>query len=155
MVYHFSHLPGGDTFPFHRGGAIVIKIKRIAAWTGLILAIILMLLIAFYKAFVLLLGTLGWGVGPLSVFYVAALMEPPAFPVSAVTAWKWPWIAESVAVITLAVILARFNPWTTSPFQRALSLDYIFIIAANVAFFARMSLRRAELKRVGGEVCRP
>jgi hypothetical protein len=70
----------------------------------------------------------------------------PAYLISTVTAWKWPWIAESVALLTLAMIFARFHPWEISPFQRGLWIDYAFIVAANVAFFARMSLRRAEMK---------
>lgn len=129
---------------------MVINIKLVVMWSGIILASIVMLLIAIYKILWLLLGTLAWGAGPLSGFYVASLMEGPAYLASAATAWKWPWIAESVAGLTLAVIFARFNPWTISPFQRWLSFEYAFIIAANVAFFARMSLRRSELK-IGGQ----
>lgn len=125
---------------------MVVNIKHAAMWSGIILASAVMLLIAIYKAIVLLVGTLALGTGPVSGFYVAFLIEAPAYLVSAVTAWKWPWIAESVAALTLAVIFARFNPWTISPFQKGLSLEYAFILAANVAFFARMSLRRSEMK---------
>jgi hypothetical protein len=127
---------------------MVNNIKRTVVWSGIILASIVMLLIAIYQIVCLLLGILTSGVGPLSGFYVAYLLEGPAYLASAATAWKWPWIAESVAVLTLVVIFARFNPWTVSPFQRGLSLDYAFIIAANVAFFARMSLRRDKMKCV-------
>jgi hypothetical protein len=125
---------------------MAINFKRAVMWSGIILASAVMLLIAVYKAFLLSLGTLAWGVGPVSGFYVAFLMEPPAYLASAATAWKWPWVAESVAMLTLIVIFARFPPWAISPFQRGLSLDYAFIIAANVAFFARMSVRRLDLK---------
>jgi hypothetical protein len=128
-----------------RGGAIVINIKRVVMWSGITLASVVMLLIAIYKVFWLLAGTLAWGAGPLSGFYVAGLMEAPAYLASAATAW-WPWVVESVAGLTLVVIFARFNPWTISPFQRGLSLEYVFVIAANVAFFAKISLRRAEMK---------
>jgi hypothetical protein len=113
---------------------------------GIILASIVMLLVAIYKVIVSLLGTLAWGVGPLSGFDVAFLLEGPAYFASAVTAWKWPWVAETIASLTLIVILARFNPWTISPFQKVLSLEYVFIIAANVAFIEKWVLRRAEMK---------
>jgi hypothetical protein len=88
--------------------------------------------------------------GPIPGIYIANLMEVPTYLASAATAWKWPWIAESVAGLTLVVILARFNPWTISPFQKWLSFEYAFIIAANVAFFAKMSLRRSEMKTASG-----
>jgi hypothetical protein len=126
---------------------MVIIFNRVVLWSGVISASAVMLLVAIYKIVSLLLGTLAWGAGPLSGFDVAGLLEAPAFLASAVTAWKWPWIAESVAVLTLAVIFARFNPFTINPFQKALSLEYIFIIAANVAFVARLALCRVEMKR--------
>lgn len=126
----------------------VINIKRAVMWSGIISASVVMLLVGIYKLFLLLLGTLAWGAGPLSVFYVAFLMEAPAYLVSAATAWKWPWVAELVAILNLIVIFARFNPWTISPFRRGLTLEYAFIIAANVAFFARMSLRSAKMKSI-------
>lgn len=77
---------------------------------------------------------------------ITGLVEAPAFLGSAVTAWKWPWIAESVAVLTFVVIVARFNPWTISPFQKALTLEYAFLIAANVAFISKMTLRHFDSK---------
>jgi hypothetical protein len=112
------------------------------------LASVIMLLVAVYKAFWLLMGSMALDSGPIPGIYIANLMEVPAYLASAATAWKWPWIAETVAVLTLVVIFARFNPWTISPFQRWLSFEYAFIIAANVAFFARMSLCRAKMKCV-------
>jgi hypothetical protein len=49
---------------------------------------------------------------------MAWILEVPAYFVSALNAWKWPWIAELVAAIALAVIFMRFKPWTVSPFQQ-------------------------------------
>jgi hypothetical protein len=121
---------------------MVINIKRVVMWSGLILASIAMLLVAVYKTFWLLMGSMALDNGPIPGVYIANLVEVPVYLTSAVTAWKWPWIAESVAGLTLVVIFARFNPWTISPFQRWLSFEYAFIIAANVAFITRMSLRR-------------
>jgi hypothetical protein len=121
---------------------VVVNTRRGIAWSWLILASIALLLIAVYKILWLSLGILAVGFGKFSWFNVANLVEGPLYLASAATAWKWPWVAESVAVFTLVVIFARFNPWTVSPFQRGLSLDYAFIIAANVAVIAKMSLRR-------------
>jgi hypothetical protein len=103
-----------------------------------------MILVAIYKIVWLLLGAITSGVWPRSVFDVANLLEGPAYLISAATAWKWPWVAESVSLLTLVVIFARFNPWTINPFQRGLSVDYAFIAAANVVFFTRMAMRRIE-----------
>jgi hypothetical protein len=107
-----------------------------------------MLSAGIYKGIWFLLGMSVLGVGPLSAFHVAGLIQAPAYLASAATAWRWPWVAETVAALTLVVILTRFHPWVISPFQRGLSVDYVFVIAANVAFFARMSLRRNEIKSV-------
>jgi hypothetical protein len=126
---------------------MVGNIQRNIARSVIILASIAMLTVAVYKSVWLLIGTLAWGIGPLDKFYVTSLVEVPAYFASAVTTWKWPWFAESVAVLTLAVILAWFNPWTIGPLlQRELSLEYVFIIYANVAFIAKLLLRRVEMK---------
>jgi hypothetical protein len=121
---------------------MIINIRQLAASLGFYVACIVMLLVGIYKIALLLLGTLAWGVEPLSEFYVAGILEGPMFLASVATAWRWPWVVELVALLTLVVIFARFNPWTISPFQKGRSLEYAFILAANVAFFARMSLRR-------------
>ena len=131
---------------------MVSNTQRIVMWSVLILSSAVMLLVAAYKTFWLLMGSMALDGGPLPGVYIANLMEVPAYLASAATAWKWPWIAESFAGLTLVVIFARFNPWTISPFQRWLSFEYAFIIAANVAFFARMSLRRSEMKTGGQSV---
>jgi hypothetical protein len=107
-----------------------------------------MLLVAIYKAFWLSMGTLALDSGPLPRIYEANLILAPAFLVSAATAWKWPWIAELVAGLTLVAIFSRLIPWTVSPFQRELSFEYAFMISANVAFIAKMSLRRAQMNGV-------
>ena len=125
---------------------MVINIERVVIWSVVILASVVMLLVAMFYAFWVLMGSMALGVGPIPGIYIAHLMEVPAYFVSAVTAWKWPWVAESAAGLTLIVILANFNPWTISPFQRWLSFEYAFIIAANVAFFTRMLLRRVEAR---------
>ena len=122
------------------------RAKAVLAWSGIILASTVMLLVAAFKIFWLAMGTLALDSGPLPGIYVANLIEVPAYLLSAATAWKWPWVAESVAGLTLIVILAKFNPWTISPFRRWLSFECAFIIAANVAFFARMSLRHVEIR---------
>ena len=118
--------------------------QRIAARALLVAASAVMFLVAIYTGFVFLLEAVLSGVGPLSVFDVAYLMSAPAYLVSAATAWRWPWVAESVAVLTLVVIFSRFHPWTVSPFRRAFFLDYAFVVAANVAFFSWLWLRCVE-----------
>lgn len=106
-----------------------------------------MLTVSVYIGLWLVMGTLTWGVRPISGFYAANLIEAPAYLVSAATAWKWPFIAELIAGVNLVVILIWFHPWTAGPLlQKALHLEYAFIIAANVAFLGGISLRRAELK---------
>jgi len=59
------------------------------------------------------------------------------------TAWKWPWVAESIAGLTLIAIVTIF-PRPISPYARFLSWEYAFIVAANVAFVAVLSLRRGK-----------
>ena len=121
---------------------------RGVAWAVGVLAITVMILVGFYKIAWLLLGAITSGVMARPVFDVVFLLEGPAYLISAITAWKWPWIAESVSLLTLAVIFARFHPWMISPFQRGLSVDYVFIAAASVAFFARLAMSRIEKKSV-------
>lgn len=91
-------------------------------------------------------GGLSSGVSPSSVFDVVFLLEGPAYLISAATVWKWPWIAESVSLLTLAAIFAKFHPWTISQFPIGLSVDYVFIAAANLAFFARLTMSRVEAR---------
>jgi len=127
---------------------MVSNTQRVATWSALTLASIVMLSVALFKVFWLLMGTLALDSGPMPKIYVINLVQAPAYLASASTAWKWPWAAESVAGLTLIAIFTRFIPWTVSPFQRELSFEYAFVIAANVAFFAVMSLRRAKMKSV-------
>jgi hypothetical protein len=75
-------------------------------------------------------------------------MQAPAYLVSAATAWKWPLVAESVAALTLIAIFTKIIPPPVFPYERYLSYEYAFIIAANVAFFARLYLRRVKMKSV-------
>ena len=123
---------------------MVSNTKQNIVRTAIIVAITVMMLVAIYKIAWLLLGAITVGVRPRSGFDVASLIEGPAYLISATTAGNWPWIAEFVSVLILVVILARFNPLTISPFQRGLSIDYVFIVAANVVFFSRMTMRRLE-----------
>jgi hypothetical protein len=125
---------------------MVITIKRVIMWSGLIVACAVMLLVALYKAFWLSMGTLALDSGPMPRTYLVNLILGPAYFASAATAWKWPWIAESVAGLTLVAIFARFIPWTASPFQPELFFEYVFIVAANAAFIAKILLRRAKMK---------
>jgi len=124
------------------------RTQRALARSVIIFASAVMLLVAIYKAAWLLLGAITSGVWPGSVFDAANLLEGPAYLVSAATAWTWPWIAEIVGLLSLAVILMRFNPWIASPFQRGLALDYAFIVAANAVFFTTVLLRRFETKDI-------
>ena len=130
----------------YRGRDMVSNTQRVVIRSGLILASIVMLLIALYKFFWLSMATLALDSGPIPRIYTVNLILAPAYLVSAATVWKWPWITESVAGLTLIAIFTRLIPWTISPFQRELSFEYVFIIAANVAFITKMSLRRAEMK---------
>jgi len=102
------------------------------------------ILAAIYKTAWLLLAAVVVGVSMRSVFDVADFLTVPAYLVSAAVAWKWPWIAETVASLSLAVILMRFHPWIVSPFQRGLAVDFVFILAANVLFFTAVLPRRFE-----------
>jgi len=103
--------------------------------------ITVMILAAIYKITWLLLGAITSGVKPRSVFDVANLVEGPAYLAAALAAWKRPWIAETVAVLSLIVILLSFGPLTTGPVQRAFFVDYVFIVSANVVFFTSMVTR--------------
>jgi hypothetical protein len=107
-----------------------------------------MLSVALFKVFWLLMGTLALGSGPMPKIYVINLVQAPLYFASAATAWKWPWVAESVAGLTLIAIFTKIIPPPIFPYERYLSWEYSFIVAANVAFFAVMSLRRLKTKRV-------
>ena len=120
------------------------KIQRAMARSVIIFASVGMILAAIYKAAWLLLAVVVVGASMGSIFDVADLLSVPAYLVSAVVAWKYPWIAETVALLFLAVILMRFHPWIISPFRRGLAVDYVFIIAANVFFFTAVLSRRSE-----------
>jgi hypothetical protein len=128
--------------------SMVGNTQRVFMRPAIIVATAVMLLVAIYRAIWLFLGILSSGVGPISSSDMAWILQVPAYFVSALTAWKWPWIAELVAVIVLAVIFMRFKPWTVSPFQRGLSCDYAFIVAANVVFFVKVLSRRLENKTI-------
>jgi hypothetical protein len=125
---------------------MVSDTRRVVTWLVLILSSIVMLLVALFKVFWLLMGTLALDNGPIPRIYVVNLMQAPAYFASAVTAWKWPWVAELVAGLTLIAIFTKIIPPPVFPYQRYLSYEYAFIIAANVAFFAKVFLRRAEMK---------
>ena len=127
---------------------MVSKTRRIVTWLALILSSIVMLSVALFQVFWLLMGTLALDSGPIPRIYAINLIQAPAYLASAATAWKWPWVAESIAGLTVFAIFTRFIPWTVSLFQRELSFEYAFIIAANVAFFASMSLRRCAVTTV-------
>lgn len=109
---------------------------------GMFIAV--MVLAAVYKIAWLLLGAITSGVKPRSVFDVANLLEGPAYLIAALAAWRRPWIAEAVAVLTLIVILSSFGPLTTGPVQRGFFVDYVFIVSANAVFFASMTMRNRE-----------
>lgn len=121
---------------------MVSDTRRFVKWTVLVLSIIAMLSIALFKGFWLLMGTLALDGGPMPRIYVINLVQAPAYLASALTAWKWPWVAECVAVLTFIAIVTKLIPPPTFPYQRYLSWELAFIVAANVAFLSVMSLRR-------------
>jgi hypothetical protein len=121
--------------------------QRIFVRSAMSVVISTMTLLAVYRVALLLLGAMIYGIKPISIFDVADLLGGPVYLLSAILAFRWPWIAELVSILTLAVIFARFHPWEMSPFQRGLTTDYEFIVLANVVFFANVFLRRDEAKR--------
>jgi hypothetical protein len=106
--------------------------------------IAVMIMAAIYKLAWLLLGAMTSGIKPRSLFDVANLLEGPAYLTAALAAWRRPWIAEAVAVLTLIVILSSFGPLTTGPVQRGFFVDYVFIVSANAVFFASMMMRNRD-----------
>lgn len=127
---------------------MVSDARRFAMWAVMVLSIIAMLSVAVFKGFWLLMGTLALDSGPLPRIYVINLVQAPAYLASALTAWKWPWVAECIAALTLIAIFTKLLPPPTFPYQRYLSWEIAFIVAANVAFFAVMSLRRTKRKGI-------
>jgi hypothetical protein len=121
-------------------------VTRLVLMLVLILSSAVMLSVALFKVFWLLMGTLALDNGPMPRIYVVNLVQAPAYLVSAATAWKWPWFAESVAGLTLVAIFTRIIPPPIFPYERYLSWEYAFVVAANVAFIAGMSMRRSEIK---------
>lgn len=120
--------------------------RRITAQSMLVLSIITMLAVALFKLFWLLMGVLALDGGPMPKIYVINLVQAPAYLVSALTAWKWPWLAEFFAGLTLVAILTKIIPPPIFPYERYLFWEYAFIVAANVAFFAAVLLRRDRIR---------
>lgn len=110
--------------------------------TGVCVAV--MLLAAIYKNAWLLLGAITSGIKPRSFFDVANLLQGSAYLISAVAVWRLPWIAEVVSVLTVIAILASFGQLTTGSIQKGFFVDYVFIVSANAAFFASMTMRHRE-----------
>jgi hypothetical protein len=123
---------------------MVTDTKQSIARLGVNVIIAVMILAAIYKIAWLLLGAITSGVRPRSGFDVANLFEGPAYLLSALTAWKWPWIGEGVSILTLIVIFASFSQLTISPVQKAFFVDSVFIIAANAVFFASMAMSKPK-----------
>ena len=122
--------------------------NRVVTWLVLILSSVAMLLVALFKVFWLLMGTLALDSGPIPRIYVVNLIQAPAYLASAVTAWKWPWVAESIAGLTLIAVLTRIIPRPAPPYERYLTYEYVFILSANLAFFAAISLRRSRMRAI-------
>jgi len=127
---------------------MVSNTRRVVTWLVLISSSIVMLSVALFKVFWLLMGTLALDSGPIPRIYVVNLVQAPVYLASAATAWKWPWVAESVAGLTLIAIFTKIIPPPVFPYESYLSYEYAFIFAANLAFFASMSLRRIKMKSV-------
>ena len=83
---------------------MVSNTRRVVTWLVLISSSIVMLSVALFKVFWLLMGTLALDSGPIPRIYVVNLVQAPVYLASAATAWKWPWVAESVAGLTLIAI---------------------------------------------------
>jgi hypothetical protein len=127
---------------------MVTKLHSAPLRICLVAAICLMVLVAAFQAFWLLMGSLALDRGPIPRVYWLNVVRFFCFLVSAVTLWKWPWIAISVAWVDLFLILSGFSPWedhsaTTFFFQ--FMFDHIFFIAANAGFVAAVLLRRSRL----------
>jgi len=127
---------------------MVSNTRRIVTWLVLISSSIVMLSVALFKVFWLLMGTLALDSGPIPRIYVVNLVQAPVYLASAATAWKWPWVAELVAGLTLIAIFTKIIPPPVFPYESYLSYEYAFILAANLAFFASISLRRIKMKSV-------
>jgi len=127
---------------------MVSNTRRVVTWLVLISSSIVMLSVALFKVFWLLMGTLALDSGLIPRIYVVNLVQAPVYLASAATAWKWPWVAESVAGLTLIAIFTKIIPPPVFPYESYLSYEYAFIFAANLAFFASMSLRRIKMKSV-------
>ena len=118
--------------------------RRVVTRSVLVLSIIVMLSVALFKVFWLVMGTLALDNGPMPKIYLINLVQAPAYLVSALTAWKWPWLAECAAGLTLIAIFTKVIPPPIFPYERYLSWEYAFIVAANAALFAVLSLHREK-----------
>src|ERR1700754_3685947 len=113
---------------------MVSNIRRIALRSVLTLSIVVMLGVALLKIFWLTMGTLALDGKQIPKIYVINLVQAPAYLVSALTAWKWPYVAETVSVFTLIALLTKIISPPVFPYQNYLFSEYAFILAANVAF---------------------
>jgi hypothetical protein len=122
--------------------------RRVVTWLVLVLSIIVMLSVALFKVFWLVMGTLALDSGPMPKIYLINLVQAPTYLASALTAWKWPWVAECVAGLTFIAIFTKVIPPPIFPYARYLSWEYAFIAAANLAFFAVLFLRRGITRSI-------
>ncbi len=123
---------------------MVSNTRQVTAQAMSVLSIITMLAVALFKVFWLVMGVLALDGGAIPKIYLINLVQAPAYLVSALAAWKWPWLAEFVAGLSLVAILTKIIPPPIFPYERYLSWEYAFIVAANIAFFAAVSLRRGR-----------
>ncbi len=72
------------------------------------------------------------------------LFQAPVYLASALTVWKWPCFAESIAGLTLIAIWVKLIPPAVPPYDKYLSWEFAFIIGANMAFVAAVALRRTS-----------
>lgn|GEM_PF-2853623 len=125
---------------------MVSDIRRVAAWSALTLSIIVMLGVALFKMFWLSMGTLALDGKSIPRIYVINLVQAPAYLVSALTAWKWPYVAKTVSMLTLIALLTKIISPPVFPYQDDLFFEYAFILAANVAFLAMLFLRGKRMR---------
>ncbi|GGH09378.1 hypothetical protein GCM10011586_27340 [Silvibacterium dinghuense] len=93
------------------------------------------------------MGILALDAGPLPKIYIINLVQVPAYLASALTAWRWPWVAECVAGLTFIAVITKVIPPPIYPYQGYLSEEYAFIAAANVAFITTMFMKRSKIER--------
>jgi hypothetical protein len=102
----------------------------------------------------LLFATISWDAGPIPRADKIGWSFFTAFVISVCLFRKFPLVAVLTAWAVLAITLSGAIPGADSlkTFLRQFEYDHLFFVAANVGFWAKLMLRRTEMRRTSRDL---